>query len=930
MPNAPFGDCKSAELQLLNRVQSIGGLVAIDKRTQLICACSANIHAFTGRRPEELLGRSWTSLFRTDQVSSLFKPQSAPGLHVAQILKSELNGQAMLVANHSLNNTTLVEIEPADAESQHYEFADRVVYLEALGGTDTAEDAARLLMQKIAGISHYDRVMLYRFMPDWHGEVIAESLAPGMVGFIGLRFPATDLPASARRLYLMNWQRIIADVRSDSVAIIAAADAEPLDLTFSQLRAVHPVHIQYLKNIGVEASFSVSVVVAGRLWGLIACHHLTAKRLSLIQRQLCEELARTAAIHMTDMHAMQLEKARAALRESLAAILGALGSQEGNKRAIISQLTPIREAFRAEGILARFDDEDFHGGQIPDEISLSALRNWLEIYDKAEIAASTTISPSLAKYPALVRFASGILYIPLADRDFLVLTRPEQIETVHWAGKPQGATDTGESIAELTPRASFQAWSEQVRGSSERWTQAELESAAKLRELLIEYIDMLRLEAMALHDPLTGLGNRAMFRKAIQNAIRLAIKDKTLSAVFVLDLDEFKPVNDTLGHAAGDEVLVEVGNRLTAVMRSRDAVARLGGDEFAVLQVDLRRAQDAEVTAERILKEIRRPFSIGGRSVEIGVSIGVSICPINAVEHDELLEDADLALYHAKRAGRNTFKSFTDTMVSDKDQKESGREALLDAMQNGRMWVAYQPIISAKTKGLYSFESFARWRHPDRGELTAREFLPIIDQNHLLNQFAEWSIRQVLQQGKLWMRKGLPLVPVSVNISSAQFFSMDLVGLCTALSGELEIGLEWLRFDLDEMALQADFLRAATKMRALSACGILTNIDHFGQGLVALNQIVDVKINQFKVAGSYFQSGKDRIRNDAMIAIIHSIGKVMNIPIVATQLETDVMEMRARATDMDYLQGYHISLALAPDAAEVWLRNRVDTLQAIT
>ena len=180
MPNAPFGDCKSAELQLLNRVQSIGGLVAIDKRTQLICACSANIHAFTGRRPEELLGRSWNSLFRTDQVSSLFKPQRAPGLHVAQILESELNGQAMLVANHSLNNTTLVEIEPADAESQHYEFADRVVYLEALGGTDTAEDAARLRMQKIAGISHYDGVMLYRFMPYWHGEVLAESFAPGL------------------------------------------------------------------------------------------------------------------------------------------------------------------------------------------------------------------------------------------------------------------------------------------------------------------------------------------------------------------------------------------------------------------------------------------------------------------------------------------------------------------------------------------------------------------------------------------------------------------------------------------------------------------------------------------------------------------------------------------------------------------------------
>jgi light-regulated signal transduction histidine kinase (bacteriophytochrome) len=139
-------------------------------------------------------------------------------------------------------------------------------------------------------------------------------------------------------LYLVNWQRIIADIRSESVPIVRTPDSEPVDLSFSQLRAVHPVHIQYLKNIGVEASFSVSIVVAGRLWGLVACHHLTPKTLSLAQRQLCEELARTTAIHMTDMCAMQLEKERAHFREALAEILGALRSQESSKRAIISQL----------------------------------------------------------------------------------------------------------------------------------------------------------------------------------------------------------------------------------------------------------------------------------------------------------------------------------------------------------------------------------------------------------------------------------------------------------------------------------------------------------------------------------------------------------------------------------------------------------------
>jgi diguanylate cyclase (GGDEF)-like protein len=923
MSNAPFGDCKAAELHLLNSVQSFGGLIAIDRQTELICACSANVREFTGKRPEDLLGQKWSVLFRPDQVSTLFKPDSSPGLHLPQIQHSELNGQTWLMANHSINKLTLVEIEANQTEPYQFGFADRVTYLKALGATDSPEGASMLLLERVAGISRFDRVMLYKFLPDWHGKVIAEVLTPGVQGFLGLRFPATDVPASARRLYLINWQRIIANIRSDSVPIIRALDSEPVDLSFSQLRAVHPVHIQYLKNIGVEASFSVSVVVAGRLWGLIACHHLSPKTVSLRERQLCEELARITAIHMTDMKAMQLEKERAGLREALAAILGALRVQDSNKRAIISQLAQIREAFRAEAILARLDDQNFHGGQVPEDISLSALLNWLEIYDRDAISASTTlINSTLAKYPALVRFASGLLYIPLGGQDFLLLMRPEQIETVSWAGKPQSVAVIGDDVTDLTPRASFQAWTEQVEGSSELWSQVEVESASKLRELLIEYIEKVRLETMALRDPLTGLANRFMFEKAIEKAIRFAIRDGTVSAVYVLDLDKFKPVNDTLGHAAGDELLIEVGRRLTALMRSRDVVARLGGDEFAIVQWDLRRVQDADQTAERMLKEIRRPFTIQGQSVEIGVSIGVSMCPLHAIEYDELLEGADLALYQAKLAGRNTFKSFTGSMMSDIEQKDSVREGFIDAMRGGQLWLAYQPVVSSKTKTLQSFEAFARWQHPAKGDLMAREFMSLIDQCQLATQFAEWTIRRALAQGKSWLRKGLPLIPVSVNLSARQFLSLDLVGLCASLSTELDIGLEWLRFDLDEAALESDFLRVAEKITMLSRLGILTNIDHFGQGLVALNQIVDLKINQFKIVSRYLQTGKDIVRNDAIVAIIHSIGTVMNIPVVATQIETEAMETRAISAGIEYLQGYHYSRSLVPDEAEVWLRNR--------
>ena len=919
MTTAPFRNCKLDDLHLGNRIQSFGALLAVDKRTQWIIACSENIEAFIGKSPAELLGQPRPVAFSNEQVVDLLQGPD-PGPPVPHIQRIQLNHRSMLVATHSVADCTLFEIEACEAQPQAFTFSDRVVYLHALAGTKTAESAAQLLFEHIADITQYDRVMLYKFLPEWHGEVIAERLKAGVHGFLGLRFPASDLPANARRLYLMNWQRIIADVHADTVPVRALPGHELIDFSYSQLRAVHPVHIMYLQNLGVEASFSVSIIVAGQLWGMVVCHHLASKPLSMNQRQLCEELARTTSLHMSDMAALQLAQTRSRFRAELSSILGALGSDTGNRRAIVSQLTHIARVFRADGILAHLDDQDFHSGSVPDDISLSALRNSLETYDRSAVAARSRLSPSLDQYPSLIRFACGTLYIPLTDHDFLLLLRSEQISAVTWAGKPH--SDTGEEIAQLTPRASFQGWSEQVRGSSEPWDPIEIESAQHLRQLLIECAEKLRLESLALRDPLTVLANRFMFERALQEAITRAIKDDALTAVFALDLDKFKPVNDTLGHAAGDELLTQVGERLTGLMRSRDTVARLGGDEFGIVALDLSHATEADRTAERILEEIRRPFMIQGHSVEISVSIGVSMCPIDAIEHSELLEDADLALYQAKDAGRNTFKAFTNDLALASQQKGSARHALIEAMRGGACSLVFQPIVASKTKTLQSFETFARWQHPIKGELAACDFLPLMEQSQLLAQFAEWGIATVLRQGRDWVRKGLPMVPVSINVSARQFFSLDLVGICSDLSRELGIGLEWLRFDLDETALQADFARAAEKIAALARLGILTNIDHFGQGLVLLSRLCDLKIAQLKVTGDFFKVSKDMTKADALIAIVREVGRVLRVPIVATQLETTEMEGRATSAGIEYLQGYCISLPLKCEAAEEWLRTR--------
>jgi len=922
MKNAPFGDCKQADLHFADQIQSHGALVAIDKRTQLICACSANTASLVGRTPDNLLGQNWSVSFTPTQIESLFKPVDKPGNEVPRIQRAELHQKPVLIANHSAHNITLVEIEHDLSETDAFNFSDTITYLHALAATHSVAAAAELLMKKIAAVTEFDRVMLYKFLPEWHGEVIAESLRPGVEGFMGLRFPASDIPANARRLYLLNRQRAIADVYSEPVPVLIAPNCELIDFTYSQLRAVHPTHIQYLKNIGTVASFSISIVVAGKLWGLIACHHLAARKPSLVERQFCEQLSHMTSIHMSDMNAMQAEQTRFVYREAQAEIKEALNMNDPHKHAISTQLTRIRQTFKSQGIWAHFDTHDYYSGDIPDDVSLSILKNWLETYDKSDITASSHIHSAFAKYPALVRFASGMMYIPLVDHDFLLLMRSEQIETVNWAGKPHNLSEESDASA-LTPRSSFQKWSQQVRGTSEPWEDIDIEAARKLRELLIDHIEKILLEGLAMHDPLTGLANRHKFERKLQEAIKLSISNDSLSAVYMLDLDKFKPVNDTLGHAAGDELLIKVAERLKKIVRERDVVARLGGDEFAVIQFHLTNTEDAHLTAERILSEIGRPFNISGQNVEIGVSIGVAICPFHSVEEHELLLNADLALYRAKHTGRNAFKIFTNNMLSEKQQKESIRLSLINALEREEFSFVYQPILNARTRTLHSFEAFARWIHPEKGILEAAVFLPLIEQYQLSLQFAEWGIKYLICQAKQWQRLGLPLVPVSINMSDRQFISLDLLGLCMSAARANDISLEWLRLDLEAGALQTDFRITAEKIAALAQLGIMTNIDHFGQGPIALSKIAELKINQLKIPGKLFINDDKAIKNDALIAIIKSIGKVIQVPVVATQIETDLMEIHAINAGIDYLQGYSISTHLTTGDVEEWLRNKI-------
>ncbi len=574
------------------------------------------------------------------------------------------------------------------------------------------------------------------------------------------------------------------------------------------------------------------------------------------------------------------------------------------------------EAFNAGGAWLRCEGEDFFAGRTPDRLSLAPLRDFLECYPREEVSHYNALPEALQSFRPLSANASGLLFVPLGGADFLALVRPEVIETVSWAGKVEVE---GKLVEQLTPRHSFAVWLQRMRNAAEPWTDIDHEFAVKLRTDLLAFISNARLERIALHDPLTGLANRILFEKRLQQEVRNSISRNNAFAVLMVDLDRFKKVNDTFGHAAGDQLLTEVAARLLRIVRTGDTVARLGGDEFAILQTGLEDRASAVTTADTIIRTVSLPYEIAGHIVEVGASVGVSICPLDTVEQSELLECADLALYQVKRSGRNAYSMYAPGMRASAAAGINS-DVLIHAIRNQEFRMVYQPIVDARTDELRGLESFLRWRPEGGDDLSARQFLPLLEQKHLMPAISEWVMDSVFRQYQEWMQQGLELVPVTINIATVEFATRDLRNQIETLSRHYETGLHWLRLDIKEEALLTDVGAAMRKLGSLRDAGVMVNLDNFGRGFVPLGQLTQLPFRGIKLEGAIFDQKRDRAHFNALFNIVQSIAEAFNGQLTVTGIETAAMRDSLKRQRVDLFQGYAIARpAEAVEAAE-WLR----------
>lgn len=653
-------DCKNAELHRIGRIQSYGALLCMDAESGTIVSCSSNSADLTGREPDRLLGAHWSVLFAEADIPALLDDAGGSGA-VYNILRKSLVGRSVSLICHRAGKHVILEIEPVVAEV-NFDSNDRINFLRDLAAEDAPEQAAECLLEYVARITDFDRVLLYKFLPGYHGEVIAERKKPGIDSYLGLRFPESDIPANARALYVRNLQRSIIDTARDAVDLATLAGHEAPDLSHAQLRAVHPTHIQYLENIGVRASFSVSILSGGALWGLVACHSSEPKSLGFEHRMLCEELSRVLSMRVTDLDAKEYEARRLTIQINLDRLLddlddeGKLDDEGGLDELSGGGLARLRSIFQADAAWLRIGQWEFRDGDLPGDEGLEALSQFMSGLDRDDVYETNLVPQGLSLFPDIVSNASGILFLPFHRTAFIALFRKEQYETVKWAGQPDDILDALASNPPLTPRSSFASWAQQLKGQSEPWDRAEVDTAREFREELKEVVERRRLARRARLDSLTGLLNRQTFLDDVNQLLRDSGKRNRTFALLMLDLDRFKPVNDTLGHAAGDALLIEVARRLKCAVRDRDTIARLGGDEFAIIQDGITSENDAGNLAGRIVTDLGRPFKIEGQEVRIGVSVGVALCPLHGSTCKELLKAADTALYRVKHSGRNAFE----------------------------------------------------------------------------------------------------------------------------------------------------------------------------------------------------------------------------------------------------------------------------------
>lgn len=413
-----------------------------------------------------------------------------------------------------------------------------------------------------------------------------------------------------------------------------------------------------------------------------------------------------------------------------------------------------------------------------------------------------------------------------------------------------------------------------------------------------------RIAHMARHDALTDLPNRILLRERLDHELK-RVKRGECVAVLCLDLDQFKSVNDALGHAVGDELLKLVGERLIGCTRELDTVARLGGDEFAIIMTQMQQPTDAAVLSKRIRDSITRPYQIDGHQIVTDISIGISVAPDDTIESDPLLRNADMALYGAKADGRGTFRFFESDMNTRMRARRELEMDLRKALADEEFELHYQPLVNLQTNDVNAFEALLRWNHPTRGMISPADFIPIAEETRLIVPLGEWVLKTACEEAVGWPDH----IKVAVNLSPAQLNNRNLLNSVKAVLEQSGLPPHKLQLEITESVLLQNTFATLATLHELRKMGVQVALDDFGTGYSSLSYLRSFPFDKIKIDRSFIQDLCTSTEPLAIVRAVAGLAKCLNMISTAEGVETQQQLELLQTMGFTEMQGYLFSRA---------------------
>jgi diguanylate cyclase (GGDEF)-like protein/PAS domain S-box-containing protein len=499
------------------------------------------------------------------------------------------------------------------------------------------------------------------------------------------------------------------------------------------------------------------------------------------------------------------------------------------------------------------------------------------------------------------------------DRDFYREMWTSLLELGHWQGEIWNRRKGGEVYPEWLGVTAIRDSENQVSHYIGIFNDISVHKATEAR---IQYL--------AHHDPLTGLPNRILLQDRLRQALIRAARHRGMVAVLLLDLDRFKTVNDSLGHAVGDRLLQAFGQRLKGLVGEADTVSRRGGDEFVIVLSDPRRAEDAGQLAGRILSALAQPHEIDGYLLAGGASIGISLFPTDGQDAETLLRNADLAMYRAKEHGRNNFQFFTADLTAGTLERLLVEHRLRQVIDRGGLTLHYQPQLSLASGELVGVEALVRWIDPELGAVAPGRFIGVAEESGLIVPLSQWVLRAACRAVRVWQARGLPALPVAVNISALQFARPDFPSAVAAALAEAELEPRWLELELTESILMSEADQVLDTLRALKRLGVRLTMDDFGTGYSSLSYFRRFALDTLKIDRSFVgELGRDGDGDaSAVVQAIIALAKGLRLTTLAEGVETAEQRELLLAYGCDGIQGDWVSPPLPEDAMGDFLAAR--------